>query len=470
MKRQIWKDSIEERRERYREILSKAPLLEVPCIQDSVPGAKTEVPCILLGTSEDAKDYVIDTIANYVTGPALYAYIDWVIRSAVEAGQKRLYFLARDGYLMYHAAKIYCEEKYIDMDCRYLYCSRYALRIPMYHLNQAETMEYICRNGIHITPVRVLRRSGMDAAFCRQLAKKYFPQWDPDQELNRQELSQLATQLKNNDGFWELCEAHSKKIYPEAETYLVQEGLLDDVPYALVDSGWIGSMQKTLGQLLKHIQGKEVSLHGYYWGLYDLPEGMDKDAYSAYYFGVSTGESEKIAFNNNLFEVLFSAPHGMTIGYQDGKPRFGKTDERQVALIQAVEPHLMQYIKDISGKTTQDRSRYHSIIRELFDCFMCHPTKEEAETFGSVSFSDDIFAETDQRLAEPVSEEALNSNHPMQKMLLASGIKHGTEHILAWYEGCAVLSGGNIDKHLKAWQTYKKLLTKKQERNWRNKS
>jgi len=460
MKRQIWKDSIEERRERYREILSKSPLLEVPCI--------------LPGSSE----VVIDTIAHYVTGTALYAYIDWVIHSATKAGQKHLYFLARDGYLMYHAAKIYCEENQINLDLRYLYCSRYALRIPMYHLNREDAMEYICRNGIHITPARVLRRSGMDAAFCRKLAEKYFPQWNPDQELNRQELSQLTEQLKKNDAFWELCAAHSRGVYPEAEHYLIQEGLLDDVPYALVDSGWIGSMQKTLGQLIGR------NLHGYYWGLYDLPEGAEKEAYSAYYFSPSAGESEKIAFNNNLFEVLYSAPHGMTIGYRDGKPILGKEEPRQVELIRRMEPALMDYMRSVCQSNTlpntpteekeanenADRDRYRPIIRELFDCFMCHPIKEEAEVFGSIPFSDDIFAETDQRLAGPVSEEVLNSNHPMQKVMRTSGLKKEKEIVLPWYEGSAVLSSSNPDKHLKAYQNYKKLLTKRQERNWRNKT
>ena len=466
MKRQIWKDSIEERRERYREILAKAPSIAVPCI---LPGtANHSLP--------GSEEYVIETIAYYVTGPALYAYIDWVIHSAVKAGQKRLYFLARDGYLMHHAAKIYCEENHINLDLRYLYCSRYALRIPMYHLNREDTMEYICRNGLHITPVRLLRRSGMEEELCRRLAEEYFPQWNPNQELTRQQLAELTGQLKANEAFWELCAAHSREVYPEAERYLVQEGMLDDTPYALVDSGWIGSMQKTLGQLIGR------NLHGYYWGLYDIPEGTDKEAYSAYYFSASAGESEKVAFNNNLFEVLYSAPHGMTIGYRDGKPILGNEEPRQVELIRRMEPVLIDYMRTVCKRNAQkcvphedlnehtNPDQYRVIIRELFDCFMCHPIKEEAEVFGSIPFSDDIFAETDQRLAGPVSEEVLNSNHPMQKVMRASGLKKEKEIVLPWYEGSAVLSSSNPDKHLKAYQNYKKLLTKRQERNWRNKT
>ena len=52
--------------------------------------------------------------------------------------------------------------------------------------------------------------------------------------------------------------------------YLEQEGLLDKEKSALVDSGWVGSMQKTLNMVLNKL-GREETLTGYYWGLYELP-------------------------------------------------------------------------------------------------------------------------------------------------------------------------------------------------------
>ena len=52
--------------------------------------------------------------------------------------------------------------------------------------------------------------------------------------------------------------------------YLRQEGLLEPVPWALVDSGWMGTTQETLGQALR-LLGKSGSLRGYYAGLYRGP-------------------------------------------------------------------------------------------------------------------------------------------------------------------------------------------------------
>ena len=39
-----------------------------------------------------------------VLGPALSAFVRWVLAEAVRTGKKRLYFLARDGYFMYQTA------------------------------------------------------------------------------------------------------------------------------------------------------------------------------------------------------------------------------------------------------------------------------------------------------------------------------------------------------------------------------
>ena len=458
----MWRESIKEREQRYRKILTQVPeLLAEP------ESPKGELAATLAETNNT--NQVCSMIAAYVTGPALYVFVDWVIRSAVKAGQKRLYFLARDGYLMYLAAQIYCKVNDINIDCRYLYCSRYALRIPMYHLNRKDAMEYICRNGIHVTPERILRRSGLDTDLCRRLAIEYFPEWEPDRALNRRELASLQARLSVNDGFWELCASHSKEVCPEVEKYFVKEGLMDEVPYALVDSGWIGSMQKTLGQLLAQIQAGQIpGLTGYYWGLYDLPQDADPADYRAYFFAPWTGEKEKCAFNNNLFEVLFSAPHGMTIGYLDGEPVLGETQNEQVELIRQMEPYLVAYVRQVSERAVDiEATRCRKVIRQLFDVFMCHPIKEEAYHFGEIPFSDDIFVEAEQRLAKPVSEQALQSSYPARKIMHAAGITGRKEIVLPWYEASAVLSKTNTARHLRAYQTYKKLLTQRQERNWR---
>lgn len=57
---------------------------------------------------------------------------------------------------------------------------------------------------------------------------------------------------------------------PGLAGYLQQEGLLEEVPDAIVDSGWVGSMQMALNEVLASM-GRTKPLEGYYWGLYARP-------------------------------------------------------------------------------------------------------------------------------------------------------------------------------------------------------
>ena len=106
-----------------------------------------------------------------VLGPALSAFVRWVLAEAVRTGKKRLYFLARDGYFMYQAARVYVQKLDLPVECRYLSCSRYSLRLPMYHLNLEEALDYICRDSIDADYTKLLNRAGLTAQEQTQVLK-----------------------------------------------------------------------------------------------------------------------------------------------------------------------------------------------------------------------------------------------------------------------------------------------------------
>ena len=83
-------------------------------------------------------------IYKRVLAPTLYEFVMWVLQKALQSGKKRLYFLARDGYQMYLAARQLCKQYDLDIECRYLKVSRYAVRVPEYHLLGERCLERIC--------------------------------------------------------------------------------------------------------------------------------------------------------------------------------------------------------------------------------------------------------------------------------------------------------------------------------------
>ena len=109
---------------------------------------------------------------SHVFAPALGSFVMWVLENAVKSGKKRLYFLARDGWFMYRAALVICGALQLPLECRYLNCSRYSLRIPMYHLDREEALDFICRRGIGVTPDRILQRAGLSGRERKEVLKR----------------------------------------------------------------------------------------------------------------------------------------------------------------------------------------------------------------------------------------------------------------------------------------------------------
>jgi len=251
----------------------------------------------------------------YVLTPVLFLYVLWVLADALWNGKRRLYFLARDGYMMYTAAKYICEQWQLPLECRYLHCSRYSLRSGEYRLLGEKGLDYVCLGGMRVTLERMLLRGGLTEQEAAQAGKAMGWEHRMHELLTYEQVKSLRPFLKDNAFFMERMRRHAKEAYPSVIGYLGQEGLMDKVPYALVDSGWTGSMQKSLQHLLDSM-GYQGKVQGYYFGMYEHPDGVEPAACHCWYFGPGTGLRRKANFSNSLFECIYSSPEGMTEGYE----------------------------------------------------------------------------------------------------------------------------------------------------------
>ena len=267
------------------------------------------------------KEDVFNKISREILAPALNGFVLWILRKAQRNGIRRLYFLARDGYLMYRCAGIYVERFHLPIECRYLCCSRYSLRLPMYHRDMGAALDYICRGGTEVTLDRILDRSGIKEEEKRITLEQLGMTGQRKKPISYPHLKRIRQKLEDCPFFLKAVETNSREKLPSLLGYLEQEGLTEEVPIALVDSGWTGSMQKEICQALG-ILGKKGRLTGYYWGLYELPKGVRREDYHCYYFSPEAGLRKKVYFSNSLFESIFSAPHGMTTGYEKVQGRW----------------------------------------------------------------------------------------------------------------------------------------------------
>lgn len=443
--------------------------------QDKYVSCLKKVPEFYRLAKRTDEDVSVRT-TSCVLGPAMNVFIMWVLSQAMDRGQRRLYFLARDGYLMYKTAKLYCEKFGLPIDCIYLSCSRYALRIPMFHLNMDEALEYICRGGIDVSMNKILNRAGLDTQQQKEILALLHLPYGADQVIPYAALSGMRQTLSQCRPFLEYVGSHSKEAMPAILSYMRQEGLTDGVSDAIVDSGWVGSMQKTLNQLLREA-GRKTPLTGYYWGLYELPEHVNRSDYDCFYFSPEHGLKDKVWFSNCLFEVIFSAPHGMTMGYRESGgryvPVYGQTADELTAFMQRTQMQMEDYTKSLLGQLSfpekETIKQYKKVIRGLIHRFMGAPSREEAEYYGSLPFSDDVLDESRQETAVLMSEKELKANHVLNKALVMFGIKKEYIKESAWYEGSAARSSSHPARHLRWYRMYKYLLYLRKTLTWRKK-
>lgn len=424
----------------------------------------------------DKENRVFRITGNYVFGPALNGFVLWVLKNAMRSGKQRLYFLARDGYLMYRAASIYVEKLSLPIECRYLYCSRYSLRLPVLHLDQEEAMEYICRDSIGVTLERIMDRAGLTEEEQSLVLDEISETGRAQEMIPHASLEKLKQKLRRSAAFSKALDTHSREALPSLTGYLRQEGLMEDKKAALVDSGWVGSMQKTLNSVLEYM-GSSRRLEGYYWGLYELPAGAAREEYHCYYFAPEGQLREKVWFNNNLFETVFSAPHGMTAGYEerDGKyepvcvPVPGEQRRRMEKLERVLTGYIRREADSLRNIDHVDCRKERQAVRPVIMQLMGNPAREEAEIYGRMSFCDDVLEYARRPLAKVLDENGLRANHALRKILVLTGICRGERKESAWYEGSAVLGSGRPGRHLFQYRIYKYLLYMRQMCKWRKK-
>lgn len=77
-----------------------------------------------------------EIIGGSVGGMILYPYVIWLLRKSLEMKVKRLYFIARDGYILKEIADLFIKNQCLDIHTTYIYGSRRAWRLDGFNENE----------------------------------------------------------------------------------------------------------------------------------------------------------------------------------------------------------------------------------------------------------------------------------------------------------------------------------------------
>lgn len=286
-------------------------------------------------------------------GKVLWGYAHWVHDVAKEKGIKRLYFLARDGFIMKKTYDICIEDHSIET--RYLEVSRRSLRVPVLWMDSSfNTILNMVVNAKLVSMESIFDGLGIDIDQYQNKLEQYgFEKstiFDRNSIFSDEKLKQLLTELTPD-----IIE-NSKKEYALLTEYLEQEEVSGR--FGIVDIGYAGSMQRYLTQTLDKLQIQN-QISGFYLGVADFykkneVDGLDLDL-NGYLFDFKN-DPHSIDCRSSfvgLFETLFLEQGGSV-------KRYRREGGRVVA-----ERYPYEYYKD--GKPTDDYLKIKEIQRGAID-------------------------------------------------------------------------------------------------------
>lgn len=253
------------------------------------------------------KDTIAFKAGASAGGVLIYPYVRWILQNANNHGLTRLYFIARDGYLLKKAADIIIEKFGYNISTYYIYGSRQAWRIPALNADKY-VYESIFRESLFHFVTNIDDIADIFQIDCKELFEFIPCNYRKEHiSLSESDVDRIKEILiKNNDFEDYLCDAHKEK-YNNSVEYLKQEIDVSDNQFAFVELNGSGFTQYCLRILMK--------------GFYDGPV-------ITYYFKLTSlrrYDSEKLIFINylpnnlkaaHIIEAFCRAPHGQTVGYK----------------------------------------------------------------------------------------------------------------------------------------------------------
>ena len=351
------------------------------------------------------KESIIRDIAACVAAPILTAYTMWILQQAKAKQLARIYFLARDGEILLQIAKELAPKIYPEVELRYLYVSRQALRMPgLTQINKA-FWEWMFDDTDIFTIDSLLARMCLEPQAAQPIFEPIgYPPTLWQKNLSAKERISLRNKLEKSKLLQDLVLQIAEKKREVLKAYLEQERMLDGQPFGLVDVGWRGSLQISLENAFE-IFGTRMPV-GFYFAL-DKPSGglKLKGEAIAFFFNLnnSTGLRNDIDYRYvSAMEVFCAGCEGTTLDYTlqaDGSvvPKL-KHISNQPALdwgLKSFQQSVIAFVRHLIERSPADYplpispKLLREALDELFLALNKSPTKQEAEAFMDCPFFDD---------------------------------------------------------------------------------
>ena len=263
------------------------------------------------------KQIIWETSVN-ILAPMYLLYTKWVLEKARKENIKRLYFVARDGYLYYKIAlQIQSVFNEYGIELKYLYGSRQAWYYPAIEDLSEFELSWILRVDLNFCSVKTIfaRIQLNPKEFKSIIEAQGFPESIWNRNLTTIERISLGQCFFKHDIKKKILHK-THHAFQNTVGYFNQEGLFERIKYAIVDIGWSGRSQYALSRIIdKSGHRPEHGIRGFYFGLYRKRKIYKNDKIEAFIFDGSLSLMQSRISNIMLYEVFSASSDARTIGY-----------------------------------------------------------------------------------------------------------------------------------------------------------
>lgn len=343
------------------------------------------------------RQIIWDTAAN-VIAPVFFGFVHWVLEEAKSQGIQRLYFMARDGQILWKIAQIICRKWGYDIDCQYLYGSRQAFHFPSIQQIGETEQEWLFDKPPFFSVRLVCDRVNIQPEqIADALTRHGFPAEIWDKNLTEQEFTTLKVAFQDREIIDLIVDLAA--IYREkAIGYFKQAGIGDGKSFAIVDSGWTGRSQRSFSKILAignlYPPG---GVPGFYFGLERRITPFSTDRLIPYFLDPDAITERRSLSSSPILELFLAADHGSTVRYEKQGDRYipilrSEKNEKGlkwgVLVQQQATLDFTERLTDHLQPEECEVRYFHQVTEDLLKTFIHSPNKEEAQVFGSQPFSD----------------------------------------------------------------------------------
>jgi len=407
-------------------------------------------------TSSPEESEIRDVTAG-VIAPTLVSFALWILDRCQTRGTRRLYFLSRDAHLLLTVTEAVARRLGRGVETRYLYSSRRAWLPACLTRIEPGQLAWAFEDSHFVSVRSLLHRLGIEPdQISESLRGLDLPENRWEENLDKQQRESLREAVLHDTTIGHQILDRAKTDRDRLFGYLRQEGLFEDVPWALVDLGWHASTQQGLQRLWTTPEiWPQASIAssrmptGFYFGLRNHREGEDASALDAE--GYFLDERRGVGFVKNelpqlgaIMETLCAPAHGPLEALSTGadgvepvlRPLVLTTPQRR--FLDLVQTTVSVFIEGLflDAAAVDLRANMRPAVHDLIHSFWNAPSEREARAWGRFPVDDRLGKPLSSTLARPFEWLDVWRIYRRGWMALPEGCM--------WFAGCFVQTSAPV--------------------------